>query len=195
MRSLQNEVKHVSDSFKGGKACPLCPWRSFARSSRTIDHLRKYHAAEFRYCTGSSKQFRLALALWDYDCLSKGECADSGDYLRRSVALMRKSVQPPLKSTLMGARADKYIGLVLTKDGPLYYNRQNTDNCRRVGNFYYDHSFATNLLHHCLLAKGSIRGTISAITKDLSAQGCETSRLLPVCVPQWARFERDQKRD
>ena len=196
LKALQAEVAAARKRLQDGmhtRRCPLCPFRSFTRSSRVAHHLDAYHTAKVNFCAGGSKQFRLVLALWDGDSAAGVDASDH--YLARSSDIMRKTVKPHLDKGCMGIRADKGLRLLFSGNGPIYVNRKSVmrrrSGVRRVGNFFYDLDFALKMFRNALLSSGSITQTMCRVTQALSSSGCDTVALLPSHSSIWAKLLED----
>ena len=80
-------------------ACRLCASKTYDRRSRLQEHIAVDHAEE--HCCTSSKQFRVAKALWDEHCSANASAqmfgldagvVDRYDFLERSACVVRSMV-------------------------------------------------------------------------------------------------------
>ena len=158
LQTLEAEVQGYIEAAKKGKLrsrggkifCPACPFRSFERSSRVAAHLQKYHNAKNQFCCSGTKQLRMILAFHDEDMLRQGKT--HGAYLRRTSALLRKTVSPSLSTT--SNKIDKHIRLLLDASGPRFVHQHAVDKqllARRVGNLWMTHAFAEVLFQEILV--------------------------------------------
>ena len=124
--ALRLEVRGCRDWVQGRRRPPLvehpmCPFHSFDRTRRTLEHIRRYHVRDrVCNCPGGSKQLRVVMALWDFDS-TRGRSAGT-DYLRRSAVVMRSTIRPALPSSAMGPRSDRQVRLVLHSFGSYFAN-------------------------------------------------------------------------
>ena len=136
---------------QGEFPCPACPFRSFGRSKRLVEHLQRYHTKKRGFCCSGTKQVRVILALHDSDMLQEKKCAK---FLQRSAAVLRKSIRPSLSSR--NNKVDAYIRLVLDSSGPKLVHANSLkgpDGARRLtnGKVWFTHSFAERLFQEMLL--------------------------------------------
>ena len=77
--------------------------------------------------------------------------------LRRSAALIRSTVSPPLDHKINSV--DRYILLVLTGSGPQYWNLATVQQAtlRRARNLYYNMDFAQLLFQQTLVQNAKAR--------------------------------------
>ena len=148
-RHLAAAKAGTTQSRGGAFPCSGCPFRSFDRCSRLAAHWQRYHCAKKQYCCSGYKQLRVILSLHDSDVLAGKR---QGNYLRRSAALLRRSIQPPLSSTMN--HVDRHIRLLLDTKGPSIVHIefvQEPGRVRRCGNLYYTRAFGEKLFQEMLL--------------------------------------------
>ena len=119
-KNIAEEIKQVSLSkCRKNKMwhCPFCPFRAFDREKRLQDHVRKYHVQRSQYVCSGTKQMKVICALFDHDQFSR---KDAVDLLKRSAAILACQVVPALNNHHNDI--DRYIRLVLTEQGPKYFN-------------------------------------------------------------------------
>ena len=180
------EVKaHKVQKQSGMYRCCFCPFRSFERLSRLVEHLSTYHVPKRQYAPSGTKQIKVILALHDADCMARKK---SRQYLSRSAELLRTTVLLPLKHSVN--EIDRHLRLVFTGTGPEYRNidELKTLVVRRVRNIYYTKDFAEQLyreivLHHsnvawsglqclCLFVEQSSMFLLEVAVVSVSLKGC-----------------------
>ena len=180
------EVKaHKVQKQSGMYRCCFCPFRSFERLSRLVEHLSTYHVPKRQYVPSGTKQIKVILALHDADCMARKK---SRQYLSRSAELLRTTVLLPLKHSVN--EIDRHLRLVFTGTGPEYRNidELKTLVVRRVRNIYYTKDFAEQLyreivLHHsnvawsglqclCLFVEQSSMFLLEVAVVSVSLKGC-----------------------
>ena len=175
--------------------CPFCPFRGgFQKQNRLRKHIASKHVYEKAFfCAGSTKQFRLVLALWDNDCLVRQRSPTR--LLQRSADLLRCSVSPTLSKKVFGTEFDRMIRLVLDSTGARYVHAEHIEEqvgpVRCIGHYMYTQAFATLVFKEAVLAKGSIRETQSRVAQAVSLAGSELASLLPVNVKTWEKIVED----
>ena len=102
---LQQEVDEalrVVDSQKNStflsSVCPCCPWRRFDKRTHLRRHLISQHTETKGHCPSGTKQLRIAIALYDRDAI-RGTAMSAG-FLKRSAAVMRADVKPPVPTKM-----------------------------------------------------------------------------------------------
>ncbi len=186
LSELEREVASAVKSVREGRhkrdgtvhGCPLCPFRSFNNKhrNRLIQHIRAYHTDRQQFCCSGTKQMKVILALFDDDKLTRRK---QGNYLARSAAVLRGTVQPELPSTVNNI--NKYMRLVLTGSGPQYYNRDTVfeaSNLRRVRNLYYNQAFAEIVFRECLLCGSRVRAVIQRLLLRFAEAGSKLGSLM-----------------
>ena len=157
LKQLAQEVDQVRKASgtkkadaRGRVACPLCPFRNWPRKHgvRVAEHLARYHTPRQQYTASGTKQLKLIIALHDQDRLQGRP--SSVDYLRRSAAIMRSTIDPALPGK--SNNIDKGIRLVFTQRGPEFWNLNSTitSPLRRTRNLYYTMEFAQKLYQRSL---------------------------------------------
>ena len=106
---------------KKKRSCPLRPSRCFQHPSRVRRHIASYHVDRKQFVCSGTKQLKLCCALFDNAQL-QGNI--KGSYLKRSAAILRATVRPPLPTTVN--EIDRDIRLVFTG---LCRNRRVSDVC------------------------------------------------------------------
>ena len=99
----------------------------------------------------------MILSLHDSDMLRQCE---GGNYLKRTVAMLRSSVKPPLPAR--NNMVDKDIRLLLDVSGPSFKHKTAVERpgyARRVGNLWYTLGFGQRLFEEMLLNHAKVRGT------------------------------------
>ena len=180
---LKSEVEEASQlrSYSPSAKCPLCPWRSFPHTKKTVStdrvraHIVKYHVASNQYCCSGTKQMKIAVALYDNDVLmGQAPCK----LLERSAELLQASVQPGLASSRN--EVDKNIRLVLDSSGLKYANATSVVDStlvRRVGNLLYTQSFAELLWKEVLMCKCNISALVPRLLMHVQNAGSELGSL------------------
>ena len=164
--------------------CPFCPFRGFGfkhAACRLSQHVTKYHIARLQYCCSGTKQMKIILSLFDSD-QQQGLSGD--DYLRRSAAIMQKSVLPPL--SYLHNKIDRELRLVFTSSGPEYWNNTAVVSgyrVRRVRNLYYTQGFAEILYREMILHSGKVK----AMLPRLHLRGLEVGNPLVALYPNHCR--------
>ena len=145
---LRDPAEHIAK--QGCQACPFCPFRQWpkGRVSRLVDHVRKYHSERKQFVASGTKQLKLVISLHDFDQTAGHPRAN---YLSRSAAMLRRTVDPPLQSNITDI--DRYIRLVFTERGPEFWNASAVKQLtlRRVRNLYYTRGFAQIVFQEMLL--------------------------------------------
>lgn len=154
VEQLKAAQKGAIRKRNGEFPCPACPFRSFDRCCRVVQHLRKYHTSKNQYCCSGTKQVRVILALHDYDMIAQ---KPSGSYLKRSAALLRTQVSPALSPR--NNKVDRWVRLVLDGKGPRLAHKSAIGDCRRLpnGKLSYTRTFAQRLFQEMLLNQGKAR--------------------------------------
>ena len=176
---------------RGGAAfpCPLCPFRSFARRDRLVEHLQYYHVRNPHiFCPSGTKMFKVVMALWDHDNIT--DAPHRKDYLARASEIMRKTIVPGLGSKAMSQRVDKSTRLLMRRDGPRMIHVREVLNLgsrryHRVGNTYMTMDFANELVAQAMISKSSIGGTAVKMAEIMTLQGSELTSLMPSGHPWW----------
>ena len=165
-------------------ACPLCPFRSFARKVALLHHLREHHSDRRQFVCSGTKQLRVVAALFDDDCLS-GRTAQNR-LLQRSAEILRQSVKPPL--CRRKNHIDKHIRLCLEGDGPHYraYEAVVDDpSYRRARNLFYNMDFAVALRADVLIHGTKIKSLIPHMHRRCAERGNHLASMLPTDVRHW----------
>ena len=184
-RLLQEEVNEAlravdsqSNTTFLSSVCPCCPWRRFEKRANLRRHLISQHKEAKRYCPSGTKQLRIAIALYDHDAIAGG--AMSAGFLRRSAAIMRADVKPPVPTT--NVHIDKTVRYVLDANGPrimaLHCIKSSKD-LRRVGNFYYTYDFACAFLQAAAAGNGSLQKIYSAFLGACTRHDGQLSSIIP----------------
>ena len=192
---LQKEVSdtryRVAVLERGGVTfpCPLCPFRSFVRRDRLVEHLQAYHVrSPYIFCPSGTKQFKMVMALWDHDNITNAPL--QRNYLARAAATMRRTVVPNLGPKAMSQRVDKLTRLLMRRDGPKMIHVREVLNFgirryRRVGNTYITMDFANELVAQAMICKSSIGGTAIKMAEIMTLQGSQLTSLMPSGHPWW----------
>ena len=130
LTSLKQELENHMAEVKAHKVrkqsgmyrCCFCPFRSFERLSRLVEHLSTYHVPKRQYVPSGTKQIKVILALHDADCMARKK---SRQYLSRSAELLRTTVLLPLKHSVN--EIDRHLRLVFTGTGPEYQKYRRTE--------------------------------------------------------------------
>ena len=163
---LANFMRKETKAYKtrlraGSQSCELCPGKKeFKRVGKLVAHIGEYRNAHCGY-VASTKQKRLARALFDQDAILRGvsaslppeaiKYADPGPpkYIAKAAALMRSwvdSERAPILETLdKQSNWDDFVVFVLRGDtGPCFLPKLATADLRRcTRQVYYDGSFAS----------------------------------------------------
>ena len=173
MSALAQEVAHTSSQVQHpATRCSMCPFRSFQRTSRLINHITKHHTPDNRYCPSGSKQFKVACALFDWHRVRREPC---NALLKESAEIMRRSIAPPLPPTANSI--DRDIRLVFDVDGPHYQaldHLQDAPATRRCENLHYTHAFATRFFQSMVANHANMNRT----RDELIATTCEAQNPL-----------------
>lgn len=165
-------------------ACPLCPFRRFARKSRLVQHIRVHHTARRQYVCSGTKQMKVVAALFDDDRLIGRPLKNH--FLERSAAILRRSVQPPLSGR--DNPIDKRIRLCLEGDGPHYRALEaiaDDPAYRRARNLYYNMDFANALRADILMHGTKVKGLLPHMQRRCAERGNHLASLLPTDVRDW----------
>ena len=169
--------------------CPLCPFRSFARRDRLVEHLQYYHVRNPHiFCPSGTKMFKVVMALWDHDNIT--DAPHRKDYLARAAEIMRRTIVPGLGPKAMSQRVDKSSRLLMRRDGPRMIHVREVLNLgsrryHRVGNTYMTMDFANELVAQAMISKSSIGGTAVKMAEIMTLQGSQLTSLMPSGHPWW----------
>ena len=145
---LEDPTKHLAK--RQPAACPFCPFREWpkGRVARVVDHVWNYHSERKQFVASGTKQLKLVISLHDFD---QAESHSRGNYLSRSAAIIRRTVDPPLQSKITDI--DRNIRLVLTENGPEFWTVSAVKQLilRRVRHLYYSQDFAQIVFQEMLL--------------------------------------------
>ena len=168
---LEQEVKDATRRLEqqkgqsfGSQVCPLCPWRRFDKRSYLFTHITKHHSVGKRFVASGTKQLRIIAAMYDDDAARQ---ASHGNYISRSAELLRSHVRPGVSSKKNVI--DKDIRLCLTTKGPSFMSMQKikqAKHLRRVGNVYYDRSFANDFMCNAVASRASFRQIAAYFTSS-----------------------------
>ena len=155
---LQREVQDLLKALKTAKGsafpsqvCPLCPWRRFDKRCLLVTHVTKHHSASKRFVASGPKQLRIIASMYDADAV-RNEI--SGKYLRRSAELLRKQLTPQCSSRKNSI--DTHFRLCMGGNGPFFMSTKQigqAQNLRRVGNVYYNRSFANAFMCNAVASR------------------------------------------
>ena len=116
---LQDPAEHVGK--QGCRACPFCPFREWpkGRIARLVDHVRNYHSERKQFVASARSNSK-----WLFLCTisTKPWGRPRANYLSRSAAMIRRTVDPPLQSNIMDI--DRYIRLVFNRTGARVLERK-----------------------------------------------------------------------
>ena len=181
---LQTEVQDLLKALETAKGsafpsqvCPLCPWRRFDKRCLLVTHVTKHHSASKRFVASGSKQLRIIASMYDDDAV-RNEI--SGKYLRRSAELLRKQVTPQCSSRKNSI--DTHFRLCMGGNGPFFMSTKQigqAQNLRRVGNVYYNRSFANAFMCNAVASRCSFRQIAATFTTAATRSGGQLSSLLP----------------
>ena len=168
--------------------CSLCVERTFPRKERLRNHVALRHSGPT--CCSSSKQLRLARAIFDLDrthqalaALGVRPAAANGNYMRRSADAMREMLQdaPGAQNLTHATNWDKHLALLLTDGGPTYACKSDISDATRIGNAYCTDAFLRLVFGFCILpeSKGSQRRVRGLLLAHFTASGCAHPGLLP----------------
>jgi hypothetical protein len=191
MRQLEREVTTYAASVvlsgvvdsTSGVSCELCPFYRVSSRAALVRHLDRDHAASVNYCASGRKMLSVAYALFDRDQIA-GVPGDG--YLARAARELRRTVVPALSSRLR--QLDRHLVLVLTSEGPAYRSAEvvaRSCGFRRVGNTYYDRTFADALLREAILSHGRVRTMLPRLIARLSTTPAALTELLPRSSTLW----------
>ncbi|CAE7768244.1 unnamed protein product [Symbiodinium sp. CCMP2592] len=180
---LRSAANHQIKAEEGVFRCPLCPFRSWPTQqskSRVLQHMQKHHVQGKQYVPSGTKQLKVTIAL--HDCDQCRRRTRQPNLLKRSAAMLRSTVSPPLSSKDMNI--DRHIRLVLTGHGPQYWNAETVFNpsLRRVRNMYYTHEFAQMLFQDILTCDAKVYALHARMTARFPG---EVSSLLPRHSRHW----------
>ena len=156
---VRSAANHQIKAEEGVFRCPLCPFRSWPTQqskTRVTKHMQNHHVQRKQYVPSGTKQLKVIIAL--HDCDQCQRRARQPNFLKRSAAILRSTVSPPLSSKDMNI--DRHIRLVLTGQGPQYWNAETVfkSSLRRVRNMYYTHEFAQMLFQDILTCDAKVPG-------------------------------------
>ncbi len=118
--------------------------------------------------------------------------ASARDYVRASAEYIRANVCPPLGSHL--THIDKYMALLLTKDGPALVNKSSLYEkalYRRAGHTYYDMEFAEAFLREVLINHGRMRTVRARFLTVCTEAKNQLACMLPRSVRGWLDLLED----
>ena len=181
---LQTEVKDLLKSLETAKGsafpsqvCPLCPWRRFDKRCLLVTHVTKHHSASKRFVASGTKQLRIIASMYDDDAVRN---ESPGNYLQRSAELLRQQVKPQCSSRKNCI--DTHCRLCMGSNGPFFISTtcvRRSQNLRRVGNVYYNRSFANAFLCSAVASRCSFRQIAATFTTSATRSGGQLSSLLP----------------
>ena len=194
---LEQEVKDATRRLEqqkgqsfGSQVCPLCPWRRFEKRSYLFTHITKHHSVGKRFVASGTKQLRIIAAMYDDDAARQ---ASHGNYISRSAELLRSHVRPGVSSKKNVI--DKDIRLCLTTKGPSFMSMQKikqAKHLRRVGNVYYDRSFANDFMCNAVASRASFRQIAAYFTSSTARhQGALCSMLPEASHSFWCNVLED----
>ena len=169
----------------------MCPFRSFSRTCRLVEHCEKYHTDANNWCASGTKQLRVCFALYDNDMgASTSKYSHSTNYLRRSAAIIRSQVlrsSPDLEFELSHVNLiDREIRMVHYADGPSFratdYLAEFMDMYRRLGFGYYSESCYTEASRIALDHEGRIEKVQEQMIRHCAN---ELASLKPKFVVVW----------
>ena len=181
--ALANKCTRKRKRSRKSAVCALCPFRAFNRLDQLNSHIRGHHTSKRQYVCSGTKQMRVIIALWDNDQLTG---RDNTRYLERSAVLLADTIGPGFDSRQNSV--DKRIRLVLTGSGPVYFSCKHVDDstdCRRVGNVYYNREFAEVLKAEVLVHNCKIRSLLPRLAMIATGKGSELSSLFPTKQETW----------
>ena len=140
--------------------------------------MRKHHVVSKRYVASGTKQLRILVAIYDDDATRNAK--HEAKYLRRSADLLRAQVKPGASSRCNAI--DKHIRMCMTRLGPCFMSLGQVKKSRvrrRVGNVYYDRSFANAFMCNAVAGRGSFRQIAAAFASSSTRGQGQLSSLLP----------------
>ena len=181
-------ASHSQRSRASRRACRLCPFFEAPSLQALVSHVRTDHSPDVRYVASGSKQLYVAYAIHDDDAYHS---VNERCYIARSATVLRDSIRPALPRTL--CVIDRHIVFALSHTSTAYLNAEETSHARshrRVGNTYYDASFAEWLLREALMLHGRARPLSARYIATLSAHSALT-HLVPSSVELWLKLIED----
>ncbi|CAE7621147.1 unnamed protein product [Symbiodinium sp. KB8] len=181
VRRFNTERPPICTNSAGFRVCPFCPFRAWPEkhASRVFHHVKTYHTEPKQYVPSGTKQMKIIIALHD-----SNQCAGRHDdsYLRRSAAVLRRTVQPDLNRR--SNHIDKEIRLVLTERGPEYWNAATvrSTSLRRVRNLYYTRGMAQLIYEEMVNNSAKVYAAHAAILRRIAP---ECASLLPRHSKHW----------
>ena len=161
------------------QSCLTCPVRSFT----TVDQLRRrvqlYHVKETSDICAGHKRKRVAWAIHDADSLAGKR---SVSLLRRSAAIIRRHVTPPLDHGRDNINGE--LRLVLTGRGSIHVDKKavSTDgdvHVRRVGNLYHTRCFANIVYCELVMHEARLAEGVKHVQLQIAVSGSEPGNLVP----------------
>ena len=102
-------------------------------------------------------------------------------YLRKSAALLRRTVEPGVSPTR--TLIDRFLRMVLTGDGPVFASAaaltEGRLEVRRVGNVLYTRDFAERFLRLLLQLGGRVPACVNSLQTHFQLEGNELGHLMP----------------
>ncbi|CAE6948302.1 unnamed protein product [Symbiodinium sp. CCMP2456] len=184
---VKAEVSRLQDAAglaaDNDSKCRLCPFRTFQRRSRTLEHVEKYHdaARQVQICIVASIGL-VSCGQMDGACgvMRTWQAGDENCDLLSTAADLIASWVSPDADTLACLKKQNSIDLVLllTGSGPQYVLKAQTAEARRLNKtIYYQKGFADLVLAKALRHRGKIHAMFNDITSEWVARGCQCSWL------------------
>ncbi|OLP79865.1 hypothetical protein AK812_SmicGene39798 [Symbiodinium microadriaticum] len=149
-----------------------------------------YETFSNKFVASGTKQLRVIAAMYDDDAARQ---ASHSKYMSRSAELLRSQVKPGVSSKKNVI--DKDIRLCLTTKGPSFMSMQKikqAKDLRRVGNVYYDRSFANDFMCKAVASRASFRQIAAYFTSSTARhQGALCSMLPEASHSFWCNVLED----
>ncbi|CAE7221957.1 unnamed protein product, partial [Symbiodinium microadriaticum] len=149
-----------------------------------------YETFSNKFVASGTKQLRVIAAMYDDDAARQ---ASHSKYMSRSAELLRSQVKPGVSSKKNVI--DKDIRLCLTTKGPSFMSMQKikqAKDLRRVGNVYYDRSFANDFMCNAVASRASFRQIAAYFTSSTARhQGALCSMLPEASHSFWCNVLED----
>ncbi len=163
--------------------CKLCPFRSFDRKSRLIDHVEKYHTPPKYSAIGCDAQYSTAKAVYLHNKLTNlwGHPSEEGCCLAIAAARLHAHCEATEEEEDFLRRNNEIrMVLVWTETGPRYLLRSHLGTCRRANkDIYYTQGFAQMVFSRALTSKGKIRVLASYLQNDFAKGDGVAAMLVP----------------